>query len=189
MKEIIFEMIKDYINLFPKENNKIKILVDYLKDENDKEICDWNNVKGHITAGAFIYSAIENKFLMLYHRDLKTYLYPGGHAEIGQLNPLDTAKKEIGEEIGIYDIDTFILNNNKLIPIDIDIHMIPENKKYNMPSHLHYDFRYLVILDNNVDIKIDLKELKDYKWIEFDEFSKIKEFKNVAEKIKNIIKI
>jgi len=29
------------------------------------------------------------------------------------------------------------------MPIDIDIHAIPENPRRNEPAHIHFDFRYI----------------------------------------------
>ena len=188
MKQTVLQIIEDYLKVFPKEKERLQILISYLQNEDYKSICDWNNVKGHITAGAFIYSPKDDKFLMLYHKELKMYLYLGGHAEFGEENPLTTAKKEVIEETGISNTNPLVLNNNPLIPLDIDIHVIPENLKYNMPSHYHYDFRYLFIINEKVNINLDLEELRNYKWISFDEFKKNNEFIEVVEKIKKILK-
>jgi len=34
-----------------------------------------------------------------------------------------------------------------MIPIDIDTHYIPENKKKDERQHFHHDFRYIFIYD------------------------------------------
>lgn len=81
MKESIKQIINKYLNIFPDEKDRLLLLSSFLNKFNNEEIIDWNNKEGHITVGAFIYQKSENKFLVLYHRDLKMYLYPGGHIE------------------------------------------------------------------------------------------------------------
>ncbi len=52
-----------------------------MKNLPDYKIVDWNNTNRHLTAGAFIYCKTEDKFLVLFHKDLQMYLYPDGHID------------------------------------------------------------------------------------------------------------
>lgn len=76
MKENIQIILNEYLKVFPDEEEKLFLLNRYLKQSIVEEITDWNNQNGHITIGAFVYSQREDKFLVLYHKDLEMYLYP-----------------------------------------------------------------------------------------------------------------
>lgn len=66
---------------------------------------------------------------------MKIYLYPGGHTNYGDNNPLHTAKRGIIEETGLNNLKQLKLSKNELIPIDIDTYKINYNKRLNLPEH------------------------------------------------------
>ena len=73
------------------------------------------------------------------------------------------------------------------IPMDINTHFIPENKKTNMPCHYHHDFRYLFIVDKISNVKIDQNESNDYQWVCIEKLSNNEIFINVIKKINRIL--
>ena len=188
MKSNILNILDEYLKIFPEENEKQKQLVEYLKDSKDDEIVDWNNFNGHIVASGFIYARNENKFLVLYHKDFKKYVYPGGHAESKDKTPLETAKREIEEETGLTDLEELNFSDNEVVPIDINTHLVAYNERLNLPQHYHYDFRYLFVIEKIFKITIDEEESADYKWITVDEL--IEKYKNqiVISKVIELIK-
>ena len=135
----------------------------------------------------FIYAKKENKFLVLYHKDLKMYLYPGGHLDNDDINPLEAAKREIIEETGLTNFELLKLNEDKLIPIDIDTHLIGFNERLNLPEHYHFDIRYLFIIDKTEEIKIDAEELGDYQWIDINNLYNDPNYGKVASKIESLL--
>lgn len=185
MKEKLILIIDQYLSIFPKETKSLSKLLDFLSNASDDEIVDWNNIKGHLTAGAFIYCKTEDKFLILYHTDLKMYLYPGGHAIKEDESPLETAKRELEEETGLVNLELISICDSS-VPIDIDIHMIPYNKKINIPDHYHFDFRYLFCIEKISNINFDQDEFKSYKWISSKELNKDKNYCNVINKVLKI---
>lgn len=82
MKNVLVSILKRYLEIFPEEKERQARLLSYLNTHDDNEITDWNNFNGHIVASGFIYSKEDNKFLVLYHKDLNMYLYPGGHIDL-----------------------------------------------------------------------------------------------------------
>ena len=186
-KNILINIVNQYLDVFLEESQRQTKLIEYLQNHNDKQIIDWNNFDGHIVAGGFIYAKEENKFLVLYHKDLKMYLYPGGHADSKDINPLETSKREIEEETGLNDLEQLTLNGNSLIPIDIDTHIVGYNERLNLPEHYHFDFRYLFMVNKIVDINIDTEESADYKWINIEELSKGKNYSTVIGKIEKVL--
>lgn len=187
MKESLINLLNSYLILFPEESERQKLLIEYLESHEDDELIDWNNFDGHIVAGGFIYAKEENKFLVLYHNDLKMFLYPGGHVDNDDVNTLFAAKREIYEETGINNLEQLKVSDDELMPIDIDTHKIGYNERLNLPEHYHFDFRYLFVVEKIQDIKTDVEEMSGYKWISLDELTNDPNYGKVATKIKRLI--
>lgn len=116
------------------------------------------------------------------------YLYPGGHIDKEDKNILEAAMREVREETGISDFKQIKIQNNPLIPIDIDTHKIPYNERLDLPEHYHFDFRYLFVIESIEKITIDQDESSEYKWINMEELKKLSHYGMVLEKIEKIIK-
>ena len=186
MRELLLKLINEYLVLFPNEKKRQEKFIEYLKRHDDNQITDWNNFDGHVVAGGFIYAKEEQKFLVIYHNDLKKFLYPGGHMSSNDINPLEASKREILEETGFDDIDEIVLSNNELIPIDIDTHIIPYNERLKLPEHYHFEFRYLFAIKSIKEVKLDLSESSNFKWISIDELRDDKSYDKIVEKIEEI---
>ena len=185
MKEQLLDVINEYINIYH-EDERLKQLIDYITKYKFEELTDWNNFDGHIVASGFIYDISTNKFLVIYHKDQKMYLYPGGHVDREDQNILSAAIREVKEETGINNFDEYKVSNNELVPFDIDIHKMPHNERLDLPEHYHYDFRYLFIVNNINDIKIDQEESSDYKWVSLEEIKSF-HFGKITNKLEKII--
>lgn len=188
MKEKIKELLKLYLELFPEEQERQQILLKYLEQATDEETTDWNNFNGHLVAGGFIYAKSEKKFLVLYHNDLKMYLYPGGHIDQNDTTPLAAALREIKEETSLEDLTQLLLTENPLIPFDIDTHIIPYNEHRNLPEHYHFETRYLFTTDKIESVSVDQSESSTYKWIDIDELEQDANYGKIVTKIKRLIK-
>ena len=184
MNELL-DVIMQYLEIFPEENNRQQSLIKFLSE--NCNVTDWNNFNGHIVAGGFIYAEKERKFLVLYHKELEMFLYPGGHINENDLNILEAAKREIYEETGLVDLKQYKNINNELIPIDIDTHTIKRNIRRNLPEHHHFEFRYLFGIDKIKDINIDTEELGKFKWIDIEEMKRDKNYGIIADKIEKIL--
>ena len=187
MKNVLITIIDNYLKIFPEEKDRQNKLMTFLSENNNEEIIDWNNFNGHIVASGFIYAKQERKFLVLYHNDLKMFLYPGGHINRDDTTPLIAAKREVKEETGVIDLEVLKISNNELIPIDIDTHIINYNDRLKLPEHYHFDFRYLFLIDKISEINLDIDEVSDYKWISIDELIKDFNYGKVATKITRIL--
>lgn len=188
MKKLLLNILNKYLNIFEEESVRQEQLLNFLNATDDKEIVNWNNYDGHIVAGGFIYAKEENKFLMLYHKDLKMYLYSGGHAEITDSTPLETAKREVKEETGLTNLTQIKIGKDELIPIDIDTHFIPYNNLKNIKDHYHFDFRYLFVIERIEKIVIDPEESGDYKWVDLEEIKKSSTYTTISSKLEKLIK-
>ena len=183
----LINIINDYLKLYPHEEERLQPLITFINNHNEKDYTDWNNFDGHVVASGFIYAKEDNKFLVLYHNDLKMYLYPGGHIDQEDKSILDAAKREVAEETGLSNFKLLNVTDNINMPIDIDIHQIGFNERLNIPAHQHFDFRYLFVIDKITNIIPDQKEMNDYKWVSIDELNSSLNCKEAIEKIKKIL--
>lgn len=185
MKEEVQKILKEYLARFPEEKQRQKRLQDFLQQSLPEEITDWNNANGHLTAGAFVYCKSEDKFLMLYHQDLKMFLYPGGHVDKTDKSLLETAKRELQEETGLTNLELLQMCQSG-IPFDIDTHCIPANTRIAMLAHNHFDFRYFFFTETIEEIYLDKSEVSGYQWMTTEEVKQDKNFGNVMDKLARI---
>ena len=89
---------------------------------------------GHLTTSALVVHDDGRRALLTHHRKLDRWLQLGGHCD-GEGNLVASAWREATEESGIPDLAI------DPVPIDLDIHRIPEPPSE--PSHLHLDVRFL----------------------------------------------
>lgn len=111
---------------------------------------------GHITASCWLLNKDGSKALLLHHAKLDNWFQLGGHCD-GNPDVLAVSIKEAQEESGIQDIVP--INTNIF---DIDIHLIPENKKEE--AHYHYDVRFLLQVKGLEHI-VQNSESKELRWI------------------------
>jgi 1-acyl-sn-glycerol-3-phosphate acyltransferase len=111
---------------------------------------------GHFTASAFVVDPQRTHTLLVYHRKLGRWLQPGGHAE-GEQDLPSVAAAELREETGLVQ---FVIESQRVF--DIDRHRIP--RAGSVPSHHHYDIRYLVVADKGRSISVSSESL-DCRWV------------------------
>ena len=186
MKNEVINIINKYLIIYPSEKNKLNELINYVNNHSYSEMIDWNNFNGHIVASGFVYAKEDKKFLVLYHKDMKLYTYPGGHIDANDDSIVSAAKREVVEETGLKDIKLLEYTDNKNIPFDIDIHLIAYNERLNLPKHFHFDFRYIFIIDKISDVNIDKEELSDFKWIDINDLKSNPNYGNIVKKIEKI---
>ena len=97
------------------------------------------NTKGHITGSAFVVDQ-DKRVLLTFHRKLKRWLQLGGHSEVDETDPFETALREAHEESGLPDLQVDEQFGQR--PFDIDVHSIPARR--DEPQHDHLDFRYVL---------------------------------------------
>lgn len=183
----LLEIVNKYLKIFPEEKERQTQLIDAIKSNRYEDLADWNNFNGHLVATGIIYAMEDKKFVVLYHKDLKRYLCPGGHVDLTDTNMLMTARREAFEETGLEKLKEKKICELELVPIDIDKHKIEYNERLDLPEHVHFDFRYLFVIDRIMDIKLDANEHRDYKWIDVEELKCSESYARVASKIKKLI--
>jgi len=179
----INQLLQIYLRLNPDEHLELDGLLRLTRKDGD--IVSRKNYDGHVTASAFIINEASKQVLLLDHKALGKLLQPGGHIDEVDKTLLDSVYRETEEETGLKPKDLQLVasvQDNNLIPIDVDSHLIPANPKKNEPEHYHHDFRYLFITKNS-NVAINLHESTNYRWVDWDEFAEIDNFAHIANKI------
>lgn len=112
---------------------------------------------GHITASAWLVNKDNTKALLMHHKKLDIWVQLGGHCD-GNTDALAVAIKEAQEESGIMGIQPV-----SGAVFDIDIHLIPENKKEK--AHYHYDIRFLLKVMSDEDY-VQNQESNALMWVD-----------------------
>jgi len=167
-KEYMLDILNRYNKNNPFEN--IIVRIETLQDS-EQSLISRKNFSGHITASVFVLDRTLSKILLVEHKNLNKYIQPGGHVDQTDGSIYFAAKRELEEETGFRDAVFVPFDKSFLdIPIDIDIHTIPENSKKQEPEHVHVDFRYVFILENDNQGKISEEEMGDIVWKPIKEF-------------------
>jgi 8-oxo-dGTP pyrophosphatase MutT (NUDIX family) len=120
--------------------------------------------QGHLTGSAITVSGDGSRVLLLHHRKLDRWLQPGGHGDPGETTGEQVALREAREESGIRGL---ALHPTAERPLDVDVHDIPA--RGSEPAHEHLDLRYLVIAPEGAIVAPDLAELREIRWVPWDE--------------------
>lgn len=143
---------------------KIKKLITLHENIFDREC-----LTAHLTASALVINP-KNKLILLHlHKKLKIWLQFGGHAD-GETDLSNVALKESMEETGLQDLKFF---QNKKIPLDIDLQIIP--KIDDVAEHYHLDFRYLLFTQTE---DIPIPNANESQKLRFFGFQELEDLKN-----------
>lgn len=188
-----FKSLMDaYVQAFPEDRGQVVMAFEQLSSECDEELVDRKNFAGHFTASAFVISKDTRRLLMIHHKALGRYLQPGGHIESGDENPLAAAQRELLEETGIKPdelrylcVDPF----SRLVPCNVSVHRIPENRAKKESAHYHYDLQYLFLADEELQLMPQESEANAARWVDWETFSGMNDASNrMAERIAGMLK-
>lgn len=133
--------VMSLIEYEPELSKKIESILEILLKADVKNLINRKS-KVHLSASAVVFK--NEKCYFIRHPYLKTILLPAGHVENDEM-PLDTAIREFFEETGFSAVVDKKMKNFGLI--DVNVIEIPENSLKNEEEHVHIDFRYKLLLD------------------------------------------
>lgn len=163
VREQFFSMLDAHQTDDDKEQRDIATIKQLLHEH--PNIMNMNCEVGHITASAIIVDTTSHQVLLHFHKRLKRWLQVGGHPDY-ETDMSQVALREATEETGLTDL-SFFPAQDQPIPIDYDVHTIPQNKSY--PEHLHLDFRYILTTHQPDSLAPESGESTQFQWLTFDE--------------------
>lgn len=183
MKDVI-KIIKTYFQTFPEDKEKLKLLEQQAQEGLD--FFDRKNFAGHIVANALILN--NNKVLIIFHNKLQMHIQPGGHIDNRDSSIIEATAREVREETGLEKIVLDSWHKKSGIPIFIESHLIPENKKKQEEKHYHHDFMY-IFKTKNKKINLQLKEISGFEWMDIENILKNSSESFIAKSLKRSIKL
>jgi 8-oxo-dGTP pyrophosphatase MutT (NUDIX family) len=114
-------------------------IVDWLSAPGADDPFDRNVFEpGHATGSCFVVGS-DGRAALIFHKNLKLWVQPGGHAEPGETDPSVVSAREAEEELGIS------LGGVGPELFDLDVHRIAA--RGDTPAHMHFDFRTLAVIE------------------------------------------
>ncbi|MCD4705746.1 NUDIX domain-containing protein [bacterium] len=149
---------------------------------------DKNKKIKHFTASALIID--NNKVLLVYHKKLDVWLYPGGHVEKNE-NPDETLIREVKEETGL---DVKIISNKDDDLSDEKFDVVSLHIPYAVlcelvGDHYHNDLIYLceIVNENSNKLKHNSDESERIGFFGLDKIENLKMFNNFRVLINNVL--
>jgi 8-oxo-dGTP pyrophosphatase MutT (NUDIX family) len=120
-----------------------------------------STLTGHVTCSAVVLNPAW-QVLHIHHNVLGRWLCPGGHLEPTDTSLLGAALREVEEETGIPAVGQVPLG---ALPVDIDVHLIPENSAKSEPEHWHFDLRYAFAVAEPPELALQAEEVGGSAWL------------------------
>ncbi len=141
-----------YLEIFPDETARLSTLRGYLDDPSLDLRLRSTIPEGHLCASGILLLP-GDKVLMLEHKALGIWVVPGGHYDLTDGDISNAAIRETAEETGLaLPIRLHPWHQQHGVPIDIDTHPIPRREEKNEEAHQHFDFRYILSVDDPAQV-------------------------------------
>lgn len=180
-RSYVNKIAEEYLHTYPDINISDKISKLFATN---LSVISRKNSFGHITASAIVLDQTFSKVLLIKHKNLGKFIQPGGHVDESDASFYEAAKRETVEETGYNDFEYIQVFEKDDVPIDIDIHIIPDNPKKDEVEHLHFDFRYLFVLKSDNQKEVSEEEIYGYDFVPIENlFKKDESLSRVAKKV------
>lgn len=159
--------IEDYNPINEQEMQDKKVILNYIEYFGDNVLLRDNEI-AHISSSGFIMNKTLDKVLLVHHNIRDVWSWTGGHAD-GDDDLLYVSIKEAIEETGVTNV---LPLTEKIASIDI----LPVNghirKSKYVNAHLHLSIAYILIADENDEVRICTGENSGIEWFSIDKFTK-----------------
>jgi len=158
--------IIDYRPVNEQEQQDKKVILNYIENFGNNVLLRENEI-AHLTSSGFIMNKTLDKVLLVHHNIRDVWSWTGGHAD-GDEDLLHVALKEAAEETGI--LDVYPLSNH-IASIDIlPVFGHVKKSKY-VNAHLHLSIAYILIAEENNEVRICKEENSGVEWFSIDKFT------------------
>ncbi len=140
----------------------------------------------HFTASALIID--DGKVLLIRHKKLNVWLYPGGHVEENE-NPDETLLREVKEETGL-EIEIISNKDESLSDKKNDVSSLHLPYAFLcelVGDHYHNDLIYLCKIFKKNELKFNKHESSDIGFFNYEEIKKLKLFDNFRTLLKKVL--
>ncbi|OLZ63826.1 NUDIX hydrolase [Streptomyces amritsarensis] len=163
----IHALVTAYLERYPAEAPLLAPLLKLLDEA--AEPTSRSTMPGHITCSAVVVDH-DRRVLLVHHNAFGLMLAPGGHVEAGDRSLLETALREVHEEVGIPPGALCATAAYGSLPIDIDVFDIDANPVKGEGAHQHWDFRFVFqLVDRDVEVMVQQEEVSAPEWVAFDQ--------------------
>lgn len=163
---------EQYLSQFPNEKDRLAEFMTQLDNPSIDLRLRSTIPEGHMCASGILLLP-NSKILMLRHKALDIWVVPGGHYDLIDTDLAATAIRETTEETSLSGVKLHPWHVETGIPLDIDTHPIPARPEKNEAAHQHFDFRYILTVDNPdqliEQLRLDTNEVLDFKVLSLDE--------------------
>lgn len=140
----------------------------------------------HFTASALILD--NERVLLVYHKKLDVWLYPGGHVENNE-NPTETLLREVAEETGL-EVEIVSSRDDSLSDCKADVSSLHLPYAFLcelVGDHYHNDLIYKCIIKKNCELKYNKDESGGIGFFNLNEIEKLKLFDNFRTLLKKVL--
>jgi len=168
------EAIMAYKPINEQEEAEKRVILQYI-NEYPHNILLRENEFGHMTSSGFIMNEDLSKVLMIHHNIYNTWAWTGGHAD-GDEDLLYVAIKEAKEETGVTSIKPLMEDIASIDILPVWGHV--KKGKY-VATHMHLSVAYILIADENQELKVNEDETSGVKWIKIEEIEQYSSEKDI----------
>ncbi|MDF2483915.1 MAG: hydrolase [Herbinix sp.] len=160
------KVIDEYRPQNEQEAQDKKVILNYIEHFGNNVLLRENEI-AHITSSGFIMNPTLDKVLLVHHNIRNVWSWTGGHAD-GDNDLLHVSIKEAQEETGILKIQPLI---NQIASIDIlPVFGHVKKSKY-VNAHLHLSIAFILIADENNEVRICSEENSGVEWFSITKFT------------------
>jgi len=161
------ELIQEYNPANEQEAQDKKVILNYIEDYRHNVLLRDNKI-AHITSSGFIMNKALDKVLLVHHNIRDAWAWTGGHMD-GDEDLLYVSLKEAAEETGIIHLHPL---TSQIATIDI-LPVFGHVKKSNyVNAHLHLSIGFVLIADENHEVRICPEENSGVEWFSIDHFTR-----------------
>lgn len=159
----MYNSLKEYQPVNEQEQKDKEAILGFI--ERNPDVLERTNLIAHLTSSAIVMNKALNKVLFAHHNIYNSWGWVGGHND-GDSDCLHVAIKEAKEETGVQNIYPYTEEI-----LGIDIIYVSNHIKNDMyvSDHLHLNVTYLLIADEEDELKINVQENSGVRWFSVEE--------------------
>jgi len=137
------------------------------------------NTPVHVTGSAVVVHPPSGRVLLRWHQRQQAWLQVGGHADPGETDPFEIARREAVEETGLDDLVAWP-GEQADAPTAVHVAVVPVPASAKEPAHRHADVRF-VLATRKPEAIVAESEHAALRWLSIDDAIELTTEDNVRE--------